>query len=47
MAITVRHTDGHYSLERDSEWIEPTTWIVVEGVDTVKIEVDSYGLQVR
>ncbi len=47
MTITLAHTDGHYSLAAEPEWIEPRTVILVDGEPKVQITGDTYGLSVH
>ncbi len=47
MTITCAHTDGHYSLANDPEWVEPRTEIMVDGAAKVRIVGDTFGLSVH
>ena len=47
MTITCAHTDGHYSLDREPEWQEPRTEILVDGEIKVRLVGDTYGLHVH
>ncbi len=47
MAITCAHTDGHYSLAADPEWVEPFTEILVDGDDKIRIVGDTFELSVH
>ncbi len=47
MAISCAHTDGHYSLDRDPEWMEPVTTIQLDGEPKVRIVGDAFGLSVH
>ena len=47
MTITCAHTDGHYSLDHEPEWMEPRTEILVDGDVKVRIVGDTFGLSVH
>ncbi len=47
MTITLAHVDGYYSLDREPEWMEPFTTILVDGEPKVRIVGDTYGLTVH
>ena len=47
MTITCAHVGAHYSLEREPEWVEPRTEILVDGDVKVRIVGDTYGLSVH
>ena len=47
MTITCAHVDGHYSLDREPEWQEPRTTIMVDGDVKVRITGDTFGLSVQ
>ncbi|MDQ3654246.1 MAG: hypothetical protein M3457_04105, partial [Chloroflexota bacterium] len=41
LAITCTHVNGHYSLDRAPEWVEPVTTIQIDGADTVRVTGDT------
>jgi len=47
LTITCAHTDGHYSRDREPEWVEPRTEILVDGESKVRIVGDTCGLLVH
>ncbi len=47
MTITCAHTDGHYSLDAEPEWMEPFTELLVDGDVKVRIVGDTFGLSVH
>ena len=47
MTITCAHTDGHYTLAADLQWMEPRTTILVDGAAKVRIVGDTFGLSVH
>ncbi len=47
MTITCAHVGAHYSLAAEPEWMEPRTEILIDGVETVRLVGDSYGLSVH
>ena len=47
MAITLAHTDAHYSLDADPQWMEPFTEIMVVGDVKVRVAGDTFGLSVH
>ncbi len=47
MTITCAHVDGHYSLDRDPQWMEPFTEILVDGEVKIRIVGDTCQLAVH
>ena len=47
LTVTCTHVDGHYSLDRDPEWVEPRTTLLVDGEAKVRIVGDTCQLAVH